>query len=297
MPDQNRRRPPRRRNRPPIVQRTPRSGMGMSNSQQQDALTERAVDTEEEKVRFKGLKGLSSLFDSRKSDAGASKSEPEQETELTGGDAAVKAAYLTYIEGVALHGAGNSWETTGSNRGPLVDAIQDANNSSGQEWCGMFIGDSYKKAGIREEILQGLVFWSGYRLHLFFTEGRDLNGPFGDWWKPHQTLQIGTGTGAQRKEKLDAFGPQPGDVALFRSDYSHVGMVTSYDSATGTLEIIEGNRGNRVQASVYDTGNGEITFLGRFNSSDYGPGSSVDEEVSSAPMPEVTHGTTSGGTR
>ena len=37
----------------------------------------------------------------------------------------------------------------------------------------------------------------------------------------------------KRKEALDAFAPQPGDVALFRNDYSHVGMVDSYDPATG----------------------------------------------------------------
>jgi hypothetical protein len=258
----------------------------LSNSEQQEALQGEHATPQVEKVRFAGLEAMSSLFGGRSKDA-----------EVTGGDAAVKAAYLTYQEGVAQHGEGNSWETTGSNRGPMVDVIQEANDSSGQEWCGMFIGDSYEKAGIRKEILERLVFWSGYRLHLFLTSGRHMEGAFGAWWQSHQTTQLGGGTGDQRKEKLDAFDPQPGDIALFRSDYSHVGMVTSYDSDSGRLEIIEGNRGNRVQATVYDTGDGEITFLGRFNESDYEPGGRVDEGVASAALPEVKHTTATGSTR
>lgn len=262
-----------------------RRGLGTSNSERQSLLSSQQEGAEEN-VRFAGLQGVANIFGRR-----------EENAEVTQGDAAVKAAYLTYQEGVALHGEDGSWESTGSNRGPVVDDIQEANDSSGQAWCGMFIGDSYDKAGIRQEILERLVFWSGYRLHLFFTEGRHIHGAFGDWCQAHQTTQIGSGTGEQRKEKLDAFAPQPGDIALFRSDYSHVGMVTSYDSATGNLEIIEGNRGNRVQATVYDTGDGEITFLGRFNSSDYEPGGSVDEGVASAAMPEVEHTEATGSTR
>ena len=215
---------------------------------------------------------------------------------LSGGDAAVQAAYLTYLAGVEQHGEG-SWETGGSNRGELVDQIQADNHASGSgyEWCGMFIGHSYKKAGIRAEILQRLVFWSGYRLHLFFTEGKYLDGNFGDWWQAHQTLQLGSQSGDQRKAALDSFAPQPGDVALFRSDYSHVGMVTGYDPNTGTLEIIEGNRGNRVQATAYDTGDNEITFLGRFNDSDYEPGGAVDDEVLNSQPLAIQHNDTGAG--
>ena len=289
MPQHSRRNPRSRRNPPPNPGRNPRRGGGVSNLDQQERLSGTRTEREE-RVRFSGHQGMTSMFEEGKASERASLGQ-------TRAEAAVKAAYLTYEEGVAQHGAGASWETTGSNRGPVVDEIQDANSSTGQEWCGMFIGDSYQKAGIREEIMSGLVFWSGYRLHLFFTQGRSLSGAFGQWWQTHQTTQLGSGTGQQRKAALDAFNPQPGDIALFRSDYSHVGMVTSYDSATGTLEIIEGNRGNRVQATAYDTGDGQITFLGRFNDSDYEPGGSVDAEVASAEMPQVSHGSSSGSTR
>jgi hypothetical protein len=232
---------------------------------------------------FLGERGLTSMF-------------TEDQGTDDRGQAAVKAAYLTYIEGIQQHGDGRSWESTGSNRGPIVDQLAQSNHSSpGQEWCGMLIGDAYKKAGIRSEILKRLVFWSGYRLHLFFTQGKYLEGTFGSWWKPHQTLQLGSMSGERRKAALAGFQPQPGDVALFRSDYTHVGMITSYDASTGTLEIIEGNRGNRVQASAYDTGDNEITFIGRFNSTDYEPGGSVDQDVERAPMPNIRHDDNSQG--
>jgi len=208
------------------------------------------------------------------------------------GAAAVKAAYLTYLAGVKAHGKQGSWETKGRNRGPLVDAIETDNHApqSGFEWCGMYIGHSYKKAGIRKEILRNLVFWSGHRLHMFFTQGRYIGGRFGRWWQQHKTLSLSSVSGNKRKALIDGFKPQAGDVALFRGDYSHVGMVTNYDSKTGKIEIIEGNRGNRVQANVYDNGDRQITFLGRFNDSDYTPGGSVDPNVSNAKDPIVKHG-------
>ena len=254
----------------------------------QERLSGISGNTPEEAVSFRGMSGMSGPFTTEKAAAAA----PET---VSGGDAAVKAAYLTYQEGIEQYGTDGSWETTGSNRGTMVDEIQDTNNSTGQAWCGMFIGDSYAKAGIREEILTRLVFWSGYRLHLFFTQGKYIDGSFGEWCTDHRTTQLGSGTGESRKAMLDAFGPQAGDVVLFRSDYSHVGMVTSYDSETGTLEIIEGNRGNRVQATAYDTGDGQISFISRFNTSDYEPGGTVDAEVQGAEMPAVTHSGTGMG--
>jgi len=279
MPNHSHRRPKRRRSQSatPRSSRNPR--LRPSN---QERLSGISGNTPEEAVSFRGMSGMSSPFTTEKAAAA-----PET---VSGGDAAVKAAYLTYLEGVEQYGADGSWETAGSNRGTMVDEIQEANNSTGQAWCGMFIGDSYAKAGIREEILTRLVFWSGYRLHLFFTQGMYIDGAFGEWCTDHRTAEIGSGTGEARKAKLDEFGPQAGDIVLFRSDYSHVGMVTSYDSETGTLEVIEGNRGNRVQATAYDTGDGQITFISRFNASDYEPGGSVDAEVQSAETPDVTHG-------
>lgn len=200
------------------------------------------------------------------------------------GQTAVKSAYLTDVEGVQRHGEGRSWETTGSSRGPIVDRLAQSNHSRpGEEWCGMLIGDAYKKAGIRSEVLRRLVFWSGHPLHLFFTQGKYLERTFGRWWKPYRTLQLGSISGQRRKAALDGFQPQPGDVALFRSDYSHAGMITSTD----TLEIIEGNRGSWV--SAYETGDNEHTLIGRFNSSDCAPDSSVDRNVLQATTPDVRH--------
>lgn len=283
MPERQRR--PRPRPPLPRRQRRPRFNPGLDESNADlQQVTTGAVDAGAVDQSFQGEAAMTGFLQ----DASAQDSD---DVALSGGDAAVRAAYLTYLEGVALHGEDASWETTGSNRGPLVDQIEADNNAGGggYEWCGMFIGQSYKKAGIRDEILRRLVFWSGYRLHLFFTQGKYIDGTFGDWCQAHQTLQLGSQTGDQRKAALDSFAPQPGDIALFRSDYSHVGMVTSYDANTGTLEIIEGNRGNRVQATAYDTGDGQITFLGRFNDSDYEPGGSVDEEVLNSTAPDVEH--------
>ena len=66
-----------------------------------------------------------------------------------------------------------SWETYGANRGPLITPLKESNKATGQdnyEWCGMYVGHAYKKAGIRDEIFDQLVFWSGYRLYSFLPE-------------------------------------------------------------------------------------------------------------------------------
>lgn len=214
------------------------------------------------------------------------------------GALAAKSARIEYLRGRELHGSG-SWETQGANRGPLVDEFKGANRAGGNNsyaWCGMFVGHSYKKAGIREEILRNLVFWSGLRLHKFFTEGSYVatsQARAGSWWKPHQTTSLKGLSGSQRKAALDEFNPQEGDIALFRNDYSHVAIVTGYDSETGELQLIEGNRGNKVQATAYGTGNSEITFLGRFNDSDFG--GETDAALNNAKNPSVNHGSASGG--
>jgi lysozyme family protein/peptidoglycan hydrolase-like protein with peptidoglycan-binding domain len=228
---------------------------------------------------------------------------PVPETDLAAdrGAAAAKSARIEYKAGVKEHGSNGSWETQGTNKGTRVNKFKAANNAGGNNsyaWCGMFVGYHFKQAGIREEILKNLVFWSGVRLNKFFSGGGYVatsQAKAGSWWQPHQTLAIGSATGATRKAKLDAFGPKPGDVALFRSDYSHVAIVTGYDPKTGKLELIEGNRGNRVQATVYDTTLGDVTFLGRFNESDFEPGGAVTDDLSQADDPDVTHSNVSGG--
>ena len=215
---------------------------------------------------------------------------PEKSLQQTRGELAVRQGRLTYLEGQALYGNG-SWEVSGSNRGPLITTIKESNRLDGNdsfEWCGMYVGHAYKKAGIRDEIFKKLVFWSGYRLHRFFTLGLDAgHNKVGDFWEPHEHVYLHMANPTKRKEALDAFNPQPGDVALFRSDYSHVGMVDSYDPTTGVLEILEGNSGNRVQATSFGIGSEQITFLGRFNDSDYG--GSVDQNLLQQKTPDVVH--------
>ena len=213
---------------------------------------------------------------------------PAKTIEETRGELALKQAKMTYLSGREKVGNG-SWETRGSNSGPLLDEINAANYSGrGQEWCGMYVGHSYKKAGIRSEILENLVFWSGYRLYLFFTKGVNVqNKSIGSFWQPHQYADLPLRGGTKRKEMLDAFAPTPGDVVLFRSDYSHVAMVSSYNAETGVLELMEGNSGNKVQATAFGSNAGQITFIGRFNASDYG--GDADSTLVNAPMPNVQH--------
>lgn len=192
------------------------------------------------------------------------------------GALAARSARAEYADGVATYGAGASWEARGANQGTFVDKYQVANRdtaASDNAWCGMFVGFNFKQAGIRQEILDNLVFWSGYRLHLFFTQGRYLTptAKAGDWWTAHPTVDLrGQSTTAGRLAALQRFNPRPGDVVLFRSDFSHVGQVDSFDPATGKLWVLEGNAGDRVQASVHDVGSNYISFVGRFNDADFG---------------------------
>ncbi len=223
------------------------------------------------------------------------------------GELAARAARQMYAEGLETHGTG-SWETQGSNWGPLIEELKESNNSAngawaqGLPWCGMFVGHQYNQVGIREEIMNKLVFWSGLRLHAFFTEGKYVGqtneGP-DSWWQPHQTVDLrNEGNEANRKSMVDSFAPQAGDVVLFRNALDHVAVVSSYDASTGALNLMEGNRSNKVQASVYyparDT---SVAFFGRFNASDFDPAAQVDASVTQSADPRVTHTNASGGTR
>ena len=205
------------------------------------------------------------------------------------GELALRQAKLTYVQGKEQVGSG-SWETRGSNSGHLLDEINQANHAPpGYEWCGMYLGHAYKKAGIRPEILRSLVFWSGYRLHLFFTRGVDVsNRAIGSFWQPHQYKDIPLNGGNRRRDALAEFDPKPGDVVLFGPPpFDHVGMVSSFNHETGVLELMEGNSGNRVQATAFESTYGQISFIGRFNGSDYG--ASVDPGLQNSQMPNVSH--------
>lgn len=50
------------------------------------------------------------------------------------------------------------------------------------------------------------------------------------------------------------YEPQPGDIIFFgeAGDMSHVGIVTGYDAATGTVTTVEGNSGNQVAQGSYN---------------------------------------------
>lgn len=205
------------------------------------------------------------------------------------GALAAKSARITYTEGQKTHGSG-TWETKGANKGPWVNKFKEANHagaSADLPWCGMFVGYHYAKAGVRSEIIKNLAFWSGYRLHLFLTQGKYLGGRAGSWWKQHKTRSLAGLAGANRKKALDAYGPQPGDIVLFRSDYSHVAMVDYYDEKTGTLYIMEGNRSDKVQATAYGDNDSQITFIGRLNDSDFG--GEVDASLQNAKDVRVKH--------
>lgn len=208
------------------------------------------------------------------------------------GAAAAKSARIAYTEGLKTHGSG-SWENYGSNKGTWVNKFKAANygggNDNSYEWCGMFVGYNYAAAGVRKEMLKHLVFWSGYRLRLFLTQGKYLDGAAGSWWKSHKTKELGGLAGSSRKKALDAYAPQAGDIVLFRSDYSHVAMVDSYDSATGTLKILEGNRSNKVMATAYGKNDSQISFIGRLNDADFEPGGEVSSSVANAKDPKVKH--------
>ena len=214
---------------------------------------------------------------------------PKQSLAEERGELALKQAKITYTDGKKQVGSG-SWETRGRNSGSLLDEINSANHAgSGYEWCGMYIGHAYKKAGIRPEILRSLVFWSGYRLHLFFTRGVDVaNKSVGSFWEAHQYRYLPLNGGEDRKKFLENFDPKPGDVVLFgASPYNHVAMVSSYNHDTGVLELMEGNSGNRVQATAFGSNFGNISFIGRFNNSDYG--GPADKNLQNAKSPNVPH--------
>lgn len=183
---------------------------------------------------------------------------PEEEH----GRSAWHSARLEMAKGNARHGPG-SWETTGPNRGPLVDKyLVSVGLPPGEFWCGAFVGFHYLNAGFDGETFiapdwtpdareqpRKVIFQSAYRLRSYFvaSEGNYLEFP-------------GAGlTEEARKEWLDTqlatFTPQPGDVLLMhttRGPFTHVGMVGGYDPATYELLVYEGNASDRAGAFVYN---------------------------------------------
>jgi lysozyme family protein/peptidoglycan hydrolase-like protein with peptidoglycan-binding domain len=207
------------------------------------------------------------------------------------GALAARSALMELQAGRQVYGSG-TWETRGANQGTYPDKYQSAlkaGASSDLPWCGMFVGYNYIQAGIRQEIIDNLVFWSGYRLFQFFQYGKYVGGAgtAGPWWTRHQTKNLDGLTGQARKDALTAYGPQAGDVVLFHSDHSHVAMVQRYDATTGDLYITEGNSGDKVVSTIYGTSTDDITYIGRFNDADFG--TTVNEGVAGAQAPATTY--------
>jgi peptidoglycan hydrolase-like protein with peptidoglycan-binding domain len=167
-------------------------------------------------------------------------------------------------------------EHAGPNRGDRVDQYaREAGMPAGGEWCGYFTGHNYIQAG-RET---GTTFTGQHRLHSYqkarsyflyrnYTNAsrsevnrnealRAEHGAQGSQ-RRYMTFEgsVGDRYASRRDLPHEAYSDhrqlpiRAGDTALFA--HGHVGMVESYDAASGRLTTIEGNVGNRVQRKTYD---------------------------------------------
>jgi hypothetical protein len=206
--------------------------------------------------------------------------------------AAWHAARLEIARGHELHGAGKIWETAGSNRGPLVDQYIQAftKPATAPPWCGMFVGYNYLKAGFKtagqipasqttdgRPVPRKTMFMSAVRLMLYL-KGSDR--PRIEFPTKKAAAQFTTrdACAAWLDQHLKAFAPQPGDILLCHTssgDYTHVGMVASYDPATYALVTYEGNYGNRAGswrwdlADPSDLGFFRVNMIGRLAPEDF----------------------------
>lgn len=192
-------------------------------------------------------------------------------------------ARLAEIQQRAVHSAARELDagvredrSLGRNRGARVDEYaRTAGMSRGGEWCGYFTGFNYTQAA-RES---GVEFSGQHRLHSYqkarsyflyrnYTDASratvdrnealrqthaeqgserrfmTFDGSTGDRYADARRLPHETYT---RHQDLPI---RPGDTALF--SHGHVGMVESYDPASGRLTTLEGNVGDRVQRRTYD---------------------------------------------
>lgn len=210
--------------------------------------------------------------------------------------------------GIAQYGAGKTWETAGSNRGPLVDQYISTFMSpqSGPPWCGMFVGYCYLKAGFKTagtlpasqttdgtSVPRKTMFMSATRLMLYF---KGAKRPFVEFPKKSGGPSTRDACKAWLDKNLAGFSPRSGDIMLCHTggkDYSHVGMVAAYDPSTCLLTTYEGNYGNRAGAWQWDltdpseTGFYRVSMLGRLGEDDFDPTCEVPPEgPSSDPVVE-----------
>lgn len=167
-------------------------------------------------------------------------------------------------------------ESGGANRGQRVDEYaREAGMPAGGEWCGYFTGHNYIQAG-RET---GTRFTGQHRLHSYqkarsyflyrnytnassseVQRNESLRAEHGQQGSQRRYMtfegSVGDRYASRRDLPHEAYSDhrqlpiRAGDTALFA--HGHVGMVESYDPASGRLTTVEGNVGNRVQRKTYD---------------------------------------------
>jgi hypothetical protein len=180
---------------------------------------------------------------------------------------AVSVARTEYYMGVRERGA--------TNTGKRVDVYAQAcKMGTGQEWCGFFTGYAYSRNGFKEPEYMA----SGYKAQLFYLyrtmSGRDtdLSVHQAQGQTRHYFMLPESPSRGYIKENAKLF-PQfdlsantytwdnlpvrAGDTILFEKGGrtgipDHVGIVESYDRATGRLTTIEGNVSNQVVHKTYD---------------------------------------------
>jgi hypothetical protein len=196
-----------------------------------------------------------------------------------------------FLLGTSFHGGvDQSWETTGSNAGPMMDYYLQQSKLDGQvarkdaAWCTSFVGTQALRAGFDagDKALDRSMFWSGSRLEHWAntgqaTSGKELN-PKGDRvadsptggvtganeWKGLGNALTAAEDDEGKQAAVDAFlkghkAPQAGDIvvvgegnAYHGKGNSHTLMVESFDPATGVMSLIEGNSDNRVKGRTID---------------------------------------------
>ncbi|MDP2342335.1 MAG: peptidoglycan-binding domain-containing protein [Deltaproteobacteria bacterium] len=164
----------------------------------------------------------------------------------------------------------------GNNRSARIDQYAKSGGmNAGQEWCGHFTAFNYTTAAKGE----GLKFSGQDRMHSYqkarsyfmysnYTDNkpatkakdaalRESHVADGSA-RRYMTFPGSTGDRYASQNKLPhevIASPQDmplraGDTALF--SHGHVGLVESYNPATGLLTTIEGNSGNKVARRTYD---------------------------------------------
>tara|TARA_Y100001934_G_scaffold274231_1_gene365908 strand:+ start:1268 stop:2335 length:1068 start_codon:yes stop_codon:yes gene_type:complete len=165
-------------------------------------------------------------------------------------------------------------EIGSTNRSPRVDEYtRAARMALGGEWCGYFVNWNYhvvaKELGGRFRLTMHSLqkgrdsyLYRSYTSISTATKARldALAETHREQGSMRQLFVFENSSGHQRATRLrrpaeitnnfQELPIRPGDTALF--DWGHLGLVESYDAASGRLTTIEGNTGNRVKRKVYD---------------------------------------------